>query len=114
VPVPGAGTPQSLWRGRITVLAGIAVLGLNLRAAVTTVAPLLDRVREDVAFSASSESLLAAAPPLMFALFGALAPFLGHRWGLERVVAASMGLAGAGMVARAAIVTEMEANRPGG
>ncbi|MDR1266331.1 MAG: MFS transporter [Propionibacteriaceae bacterium] len=90
----------------MTVLAGMVVLGLNLRAAVTTVAPLLQRVRAEVAFSATSESLIAAAPPLMFALFGALAPFLGRLWGLERVVAGAMGLAAAGMAARVAIASE--------
>jgi CP family cyanate transporter-like MFS transporter len=84
----------------------MVVLCLNLRAAVTTVAPLLERVRNDVPFSAASESLIAAAPPLMFALFGALAPFLGRLWGLERVVAGAMGVAAAGMAVRAAIATE--------
>jgi CP family cyanate transporter-like MFS transporter len=77
------------------------ILALNLRAAVTTVSPLLGRIRAEVALSPIVESLIATAPPLMFAVFGALAPVFGRRLGLERVVAGAMGLAALATAARA-------------
>ncbi|MDR2567198.1 MAG: MFS transporter [Bifidobacteriaceae bacterium] len=103
---PAAST-RSIWRGRLTVLAGLVILGLNLRAAVTTVAPMLALIRADMALSPTTESLIATAPPLMFAAFGALAPLLGRRWGLERVLAGGMGVAAAATVARAVTSDEV-------
>ncbi|MDR0593576.1 MAG: MFS transporter [Bifidobacteriaceae bacterium] len=97
----------ALWRGRLTVLAGLVILGLNLRAAVTTVAPVLTRIREEVALSPTAESLIATAPPLMFAVFGALAPLWGRLWGLERVIAGAMALAAGATAARAATGSEL-------
>jgi CP family cyanate transporter-like MFS transporter len=102
-----AASARSLWRGRLTVLAGLVILGLNLRAAVTTVAPMLALIREDMALGPTSESLIATAPPLMFAIFGALAPLFGRLWGLERVVAGGMGVAALATVARAATGDEV-------
>jgi len=92
---------RSLWRGRVTVLAGLVVLGLNLRAAVTSVAPVLGLIRQDVPFGSALESAIATAPPLMFAVFGALAPAFGRRLGLERVVGVAMLVAAIGAAGRA-------------
>ncbi|MDR2373236.1 MAG: MFS transporter [Bifidobacteriaceae bacterium] len=102
-PAPDSASPpaRSIWRGRLTALAGLVILGLNLRAAFTTVAPALNHIRAEVALSPTAESLIATAPPLMFAIFGATAPLLGRRWGLERVVAGAMTVATLGIVARA-------------
>ncbi|MDR1188857.1 MAG: MFS transporter [Bifidobacteriaceae bacterium] len=98
---------RSIWRGRLTVLAGLIILALNLRAAVTTVSPMLDRIRAEVAFSPLTESLIATAPPLMFAIFGSLAPLAGRRWGLERVIAGAMGIAALATAARAVTGDEL-------
>ncbi|MDR0626201.1 MAG: MFS transporter [Bifidobacteriaceae bacterium] len=84
----------------------MVILGLNLRAAVTTVPPLLDRIQAEVQLSPAAVSLIAAAPPLMFAIFGSLAPFLGRRWGLERVIAGAMAVGALGMGLRALTSSE--------
>ena len=85
---------------RWALLAGIALASLNLRFAVTSIAPLLGQVRTDVGLTPLHTSLLAAAPPMMFAICGVLAVTLARRIGLERSLIVSLALAGAGTVGR--------------
>ena len=93
------------WRGRLVVLAGVVLVSLNLRVAVAAVSPILDLVRRDVALDAADAGLLGAAPVLAFAVFGALAPAVGRRWGLEPALIGAMTLSVLGELARAAVTT---------
>jgi CP family cyanate transporter-like MFS transporter len=102
---PEPAVPPTPWRGRLVVLAGVVLVSLNLRVAVAAVSPVLDSVRADVALSATDAGVLGAAPVLAFALFGALAPAAGRRWGLEPALVAAMLLSALGEVARAAATT---------
>src|SRR5215471_18729494 len=63
-------------------VAGIVVLGFNLRTAI---------------------SALAATPVLCFAVFSGVAAPLSRRYGEERVLLAALALLGAGLLARAAV-----------
>ncbi len=94
--------PPRPFRGRLVVLAGVLLVALNLRVAVTAVSPILDLLRADVPFSTTHAGLLGTAPVVTFALFGALAPAVGRRWGLEPALVAAMLVSAAGEVLRAA------------
>ncbi len=78
----------------------IAVAAFNLRPVVTSLGPLLDRVREDLGMSATVAGLLTAVPSLCFAAFGFAAPVLARRIGPIAVVTAGMGAITLGLLAR--------------
>ncbi|WP_425556018.1 CynX/NimT family MFS transporter [Kitasatospora nipponensis] len=79
----------------------VAVAAFNLRPVVTSLGPLLHRVRDDLHMSATVAGLLTAVPSLCFALFGFAAPALARRFGPTVVVAAGTGAITAGVAARA-------------
>ena len=85
---------------RIWLLVGVALVALNLRIAVTSVAPLLGVVRADVGLSPTQASLLGALPPLLFSACGLLTTIVARRIGLERSVILAMGLAIIGTLGR--------------
>ncbi|WP_197021611.1 CynX/NimT family MFS transporter [Cellulomonas sp. HZM] len=91
------------WRGRLVVLAGIVLVGLNLRIAVAAVSPIVDVVRQDVDLTATEVGLLGTIPVISFALFGSLATPLARRFGLEPTMVAALLLSAGGEVARALV-----------
>jgi CP family cyanate transporter-like MFS transporter len=97
-PVPASG---SLWRGRILLIAGIILLGITLRHAVTGLSPLLPVLREGMAPGVTGASLLGMLPTLSFGLAGFLAPVLIRFRGPELTAALAMLLAAAGTFGRA-------------
>ena len=88
------------WRGRLLVLAGIALAAFNLRTAITSLTPLLETVGASLAFGSTAAGVLGMLPTLAFAVFGVATPPIAHRLGLERTVLLAMALAAAGMLAR--------------
>ncbi|GAA2742396.1 CynX/NimT family MFS transporter [Kitasatospora cinereorecta] len=84
------------------LLLAVAIAGaaLNLRPVVTSLGPLLDRVRADLGMNPTVAGLLTAVPSLCFALFGVAAPALARRVGPIAVVAAGMGAITVGVLAR--------------
>jgi CP family cyanate transporter-like MFS transporter len=88
-------------RGRGLVLAGILLVGLNLRPAVTSLTPVLVDVRDDFPLGATATGILGALPELCFAVIGVLTPAIARRIGLERTVVAAMGLIVIGQLTRA-------------
>lgn len=82
---------------RMPVVAGGALLAVavvltavNLRPAVTSVAPVLGDMRADLATSATWAGLLTTLPALCFAAAGLTAPWLAQRIGLGRTISAAM------------------------
>lgn len=67
------------------VLLAIVVFSLSLRAAVTSLTPLLARISGDMGFGSTVIGVFGTLPTAMFALGGFLAPTLGRRIGLERL-----------------------------
>jgi CP family cyanate transporter-like MFS transporter len=98
-------TGAAPWRGRLVVLAGVVLVGLNLRIAVAAVSPILDLVRGDVALSSAEVGLLGTIPVVSFAVFGSLATPVGRKLGLEPTMIAALLLSAVGEVARAAAHT---------
>ena len=89
------------WRGRLVVLAGIVLVGLNLRLAVAAVSPIIGSVREDFAVSTTQIGLLGTIPVAAFAIFGTLAAPIARKVGLEPAIILAMLFAVVGQLLRA-------------
>jgi CP family cyanate transporter-like MFS transporter len=94
---------------RVPTIAGGALLAvaviltaLNLRPAVTSVAPLLDDMRADLGVSATWAGLLTTLPALCFAAAGLAAPWLSSRIGLGRTISAALVALATGLALRVA------------
>ncbi|WP_331299700.1 CynX/NimT family MFS transporter [Methylobacterium oryzae] len=94
---------RDLERSRIAPLLGIILVSLNLRAAATSVPPILSRVTESFPVTPATQSLLGTLPLLCFALFGILTPWLSRRIGLERSLIIAMVLVASGEIGRAGL-----------
>lgn len=92
----------SLPRPRRAVAAVVAVLllGMCLRAPVTSVGPLIDRIGADTGMGATALGLLGALPVLGFGVGSALAHRPAVRFGLERVIAVALLALAGGLVLR--------------
>jgi MFS transporter, CP family, cyanate transporter len=90
------------WPGRLLALAGILLVALNLRAAVVALSPIARQISADVPLDAIVLGVLGAAPPLSFAVAGALTPRLSRRVGVEHAIIIGVALMTAGQIARAA------------
>ena len=77
-------TSKSAW----LLLAGMVLVGLNLRPALSSIAPVLNAVREGAGLSAAGAGLLTTLPVLCLGLFAPLAPKLARRIGAEQTILA--------------------------
>ena len=93
--------PPAPWRGRLVVLAGIVLVGLNLRIAVAAVSPIIEVVRQDFPLSDTQVGLLGTVPVASFALFGSLATPVARRLGLEPTMILALLLSMTGELLRA-------------
>ncbi|MCU4744849.1 MULTISPECIES: CynX/NimT family MFS transporter [unclassified Streptomyces] len=104
-PAPAAGRPplRTALATVITPVApwllavGLALAALNLRPAISALAPLLEEVRADLGMSGTVAGLLTSVPALCFAVFGITAPALSRKYGPVAVVAAGMAAVAAGL-----------------
>ena len=82
------------------LLLGLVLVALNLRPALSSIAPLLNQVSESLDMSAAQAGLLTTLPVLCLGLFAPLAPILARRFGSERVVLAILLTLAAGLALR--------------
>ena len=87
-------------RRSITFILLMVVVGLNLRPAMSSVAPLLTRLQESAGLSATAAGLLTTLPVLFLGLSAPLAPALAKRIGSERALSAALTLLAAGLILR--------------
>ncbi len=105
---PAKGTSHSTGhtgpsRARVVlVVLGILLLAANLRPALTSVAPLIGQIRADAGLSNGVAGLLTTLPLLAFGVLSPVAPRLARRFGLERVLLASLLVLAAGILLRSA------------
>ena len=85
---------------RAWLLLALVLAAINLRPGITSLAPLIERIAHELSLSRSLISLTTALPVLCMGLLAPLAPRLAVRFGLERVVAACLGLIGVALLAR--------------
>lgn len=78
-------TPAPTQRAWLLLL-GLVLVALNLRPALSSMAPVLGQVSDSLGLSASSAGLLTTLPVLCLGLFAPLAPRLARRFGAERVI----------------------------
>ncbi|GLZ88812.1 MFS transporter [Metapseudomonas resinovorans] len=78
--------PKALRGGTVLLLIGLVMVALNLRPALSSLAPMLNIVREATGLSATGAGLLTTLPVLCLGLFAPLAPILARRLGSERTV----------------------------
>lgn len=88
-------TPQTVFetRGqRIMALAGLFLVALNLRPALTSVAPVLSQIGTDFGLDSVGQGVLTTLPVLCLGLAAPLAPRLARRIGSERAVLGVLGI----------------------
>ena len=84
------------------LLLGLILVALNLRPALSSLAPLLSQVSDSLGLSAARAGLLTTLPVLCLGLFAPLAPILARRFGAERVVLGVLLMLAAGITLRSA------------
>lgn len=82
------------------LLASLMLIALNLRPALSSLAPLLRQIEASTGLSSSAIGLLTTLPVLCLGLFAPLAPRLARRWGSERTLGAILALLAGGIVLR--------------
>jgi len=87
---------------RLWLIAGLILLTVNLRAAITGMSPLIGNVRQSLALSGTQVGVLATLPVLCLGAFAWLAPRLARRLGTQAAVCAAAGVLALGAAVRAA------------
>ena len=82
------------------LLLGLVLVALNLRPALSSMAPVLGQVSEGLGLNASQAGLLTTLPVLCLGLFAPLAPMLARRFGSERVIVGILVTLALGIVLR--------------
>ena len=86
---------------RVIALLAIPLLALNLRSAITSIAPVLVQIQQQLHLSDTQASVLGALPPVIFGLAGICTPFVIRRLGTDRSAVLAMLLATCGLAVRA-------------
>ncbi|MFI6907825.1 MFS transporter [Nonomuraea sp. NPDC050394] len=76
--------------GRVLLVWGLLVVAANLRASLTGVGPLLDRVQADLGLAPAVAGLLNTLPLLAFVVLSPMVPRLAARWGAERLLGGAL------------------------
>ncbi|MBK0060563.1 CynX/NimT family MFS transporter, partial [Pseudomonas sp. S44] len=85
------------------LLLGLVLVALNLRPALSSMAPVLGQVSEGLGLNASAAGLLTTLPVLCLGLFAPLAPILARRFGSERVILGILLTLALGILLRSAL-----------
>ncbi|WP_367822334.1 CynX/NimT family MFS transporter [Streptomyces sp. LMG1-1-1.1] len=105
-PAPGLPRASGQVTGRralahpAVLLTGIVLASLNMRVALASVAPLVGEMSEAFGLSSTASSLVTSVPVLFLGVGALVAPWLGRRFGAERVLFAALLLLGAGILVR--------------
>jgi MFS transporter, CP family, cyanate transporter len=82
------------------LVAGVLVLAVNLRVAITSLPPIFPELESALHVSASTLALLAAVPVLCFGVFSGAGAPLSRRFGDEWVLGLALGLLAVGLLLR--------------
>ncbi len=104
-------TPAANKRSRLhhplLLITGIMLVAANLRAALTSVGPLLEQIQQQLSLSATSAGLLNSLPLILFAVLSPVTPSLAKRMGIERTLGMALLLLIGGIVLRSLPQTSM-------
>lgn len=81
-------------------LVGLVLLTVNLRAAITGIAPVLGELRDAFGLSGAEVGVLTTLPVLCLGVFAGAAPLVARRVGTETAIAGSLVMITAGIVLR--------------
>lgn len=87
--------------GRFLALAGMLLVALNVRTAVSSLSPIIPFIRDDYEVSTLAVAFLGMLPPLGFALSGLIAPPITRRIGLEAALLTLLFVIALGSLIRA-------------
>ena len=79
---------------------GLLAISLNLRAAVSSIGPVIDDIRADLGFSAAAASLLTTIPVVAFGIFAFAVPGLSKRLGMHRLLGLVLVVLATGILLR--------------
>ena len=85
---------------RLSFIFLMILVGLNLRPALSSLAPLVPRILNEGELSVLTLSLLTTLPVLCLGIFAPFAPWLARRFGLERSLALALIILSAGLAFR--------------
>ena len=91
---------RSMMQGRALVLVAILLFALTLRAAVTSLTPLLTEISHEIGFGATVIGVFGMLPTAMFAAAGIVTPVMTTRFGLERTTLIAVGATALGVAVR--------------
>lgn len=74
------------------IVTALFLASLNLRPAISSIAPVLEIIRSDLGMNASVASLLTSIPVLCMGFFSPISVRIGRRLGIERVIMWSLVL----------------------
>jgi len=89
------------WRRVLPFLALMILVALNLRPALSSLAPMLIRIQQALGLSADAIGILTTLPVLCLGIFAPLAPWLTRRLGAERTLSLALLLLAASLLVRA-------------
>lgn len=87
------------------LVAALALTGVSMRTAVTSVGAVLDDIESGLHTSSGVSGVLTTLPVICFAGLGALTPRFAARLGTHRVLVLALAVSAVGMVARALVGT---------
>lgn len=85
---------------RLKFILLMILVGLNLRPALSSLAPLLPRIASEGELSVLTLSLLTTLPVLCLGLFAPMSPWLARQLGMERSLALGLVILSAGLALR--------------
>lgn len=90
---------------RVLMIAGFLLLAANLRAALTSVGPVLETIRADIGLTAGEAGFIGTLPLLTFAAVSPQVPRLARKLGTDRLLWTALALLALGIVLRSLPVT---------
>lgn len=88
------------WQRSALLLVAVVIVSMNLRGAITAVAPVLPEITEDLSLSGTTAGLLTTLPVLCFAALAPASAWFGKRVGVDRAILLSCLVIAAGTVVR--------------
>ena len=85
---------------RLVILAGLLLVAINLRPAITSVPPIIETIRIDLALSYAAVSLLTVIPILCMSIFALTTPRVVKLLGREQGIFWALGLVAIATLAR--------------
>lgn len=82
------------------LVAGLLLIGLNLRPAVASVGPVLSDIQRDTGLGSAGAGVLTALPVLCFGAFAFVVPSFARRIGLHRLLGVAMAVLAVGALLR--------------